>query len=240
MTITIKPHASNADARLDHFWCVYRDGKYHAWGRTRDHAESIASRLESAAPTFAHVAARIETIVAELWDAAAREAARYLGRDLHFGPAPSIGYFSKSEVGGRACGYRKVEFNSVLLMENLDDFLGQTVPHEVAHCVDDLLDARTRWMKGALRRWDYTRPHGKSWARVMGWFGCPATRCHSYDTSNIQTGRKRFEYACDCRTYHFGVVRHNRSQRDVRAGAKKAYYTCRLCGGGLTYTGNTK
>jgi len=105
----------------------------------------------------------------------------------------------------------EIRYNATLLTDNPDDFLTQTVPHEVAHVV-------ARALFGAN-----VRPHGIEWKGLMGWFGVEPTRCHDYDVSRSQIRRlQRFPYRCACRRHWLTSIRHNR----VLAG--QTYY-CRAC-----------
>jgi SprT protein len=105
-----------------------------------------------------------------------------------------------------------VRYNPRLLAENRDDFLTQTVPHEVAHVV-------TNHLFGPR-----SKPHGAQWQAVMRFFGAEPKRCHGYDVSGTPARRlRRFDYHCACRTHRLTSIRHNR----IQAGAT---YLCRHCG----------
>jgi SprT protein len=135
---------------------------------------------------------------------------------------------------GRAAGQFKgnsfkptVRFNRILLEENGQAFIDQTVPHEVAHYVifEKHGSKRTRPRN--------IRPHGWEWQKIMRDFGCSPKRCHSYDTSNSRQGRRsfprrQFVYACACQEHKVGPARHRRIQTRERT------YTCRNCGTPLT------
>lgn len=104
---------------------------------------------------------------------------------------PCIKYNVRGQVAGYAhSSQNTVDFNSTLLMENVDDFIARTVPHEVAHIVDyAVYGLQLRGRKRSV--------HGPTWKRVMHLFGADPSRCHSYDTSNSQVSRKaRFKYQC--------------------------------------------
>ncbi|WP_428607421.1 SprT-like domain-containing protein [Sedimenticola sp.] len=92
-----------------------------------------------------------------------------------------------------------IRYNTLLLIENQEDFLRRTVPHEVAHVV--------------ARRFfgQKIKPHGAEWREVMQLFGAEASRCHNYDISRASRRRlKRFNYRCDCRTHRLSSIRHKR------------------------------
>ena len=126
-----------------------------------------------------------------------------------------------------------VRVNQVLLDENREEMLSQTVPHEVAHMI-------VTFLFGCERNWKTRKrlvaPHGKEWKMVMGVLGKEATRCHTMDVSNAGGRRlRRFSYKCNCNTKHaLTSIRHNRIQ--------KGQYTlsCRNCGGQLVWEGSGK
>jgi SprT protein len=111
-----------------------------------------------------------------------------------------------------------IRFNPILGDENWDDFLLNTVTHEVAHL---------------LAYWNYGRSasgHGAAWKRIMRELGCEPIRCHSYDTSRSQTRRQRlWPYDCGCpQGQSLSTTRHNRVLRGERR------YFCRRCGEALS------
>ena len=131
---------------------------------------------------------------------------------------PTVSFRLRGKTAGTAnYGKQEIRYNAVLLEENGDNFLGRTVPHEVAHLV-------TRQKYG-----NRASAHGYEWKSVMRAFGLNPTRCHSYDVSNstVKTVKRGFEYKCSCRTYDLTVIRHKR----IMKGAK---YTCRSCKTTLT------
>lgn len=90
---------------------------------------------------------------------------------------PSVLFAIRGTNAGTAnAGTNTIKFNPTLLRENPDEFIQDTVPHEVAHLV-----ARLRHLGKAID------PHGAEWRNVMWAFGCQATRCHSFDVSNVPT-----------------------------------------------------
>lgn len=148
---------------------------------------------------------------------------------------PAIRYDVRGATAGYALGDHLVRFNPILLMENIEDFMARTVPHEVAHCID-YANQRRQWSMYMPRRGKRS-VHGPSWQAVMRVFGVKdIARCHKYDVRNAQVKKKaKYEYTCGCckKSLFLGPVRHKRQQ---------AYggYTCGRCGrfnGKLTYVG---
>lgn len=126
---------------------------------------------------------------------------------------PTVSYSLRGGTAGRANYIRwHVELNPVLLMENLEDFLARTVPHELAHLAchriypeaydpfhnNDEAAGILRMMRNAGRR--VRRPkrevHGPRWKEIMRVLGAPATRCHTYDVTNVKRRKSRHEYRC--------------------------------------------
>ncbi len=113
-----------------------------------------------------------------------------------------------------------IRYNAALLSRYGQDFIDETVPHEVAHIV-----ARRRYGQRI-------RPHGKEWQQVMAFFQVPARRCHRFDTT--QTSRRQmryYDYRCACREHRVSAVRHNR----ITSGTMT--YQCRFCGAPLEASG---
>ncbi|MGF1546053.1 MAG: SprT-like domain-containing protein [Thiotrichales bacterium] len=131
------------------------------------------------------------------------------------------------DVRGTAWGYyvRKrdevsIRYNPWLFAQFFDDGLRETVPHEVAHYVVDLLHPRPR------RR---IQPHGREWRAVMRLFGFSDPRTtHRHSLANVPVRRQaRFTYRCACRAHELSATRHYRIERS------QVIYHCRLCGGPL-------
>ncbi len=122
-------------------------------------------------------------------------------------------------VRGKTAGYFKqisnrhilINYNDSLLQANGEFFIRRTVPHEVAHLVAHQIHGPA------------IRPHGKEWKTVMQLFEADASRCHTYDVSEVRTRQyKRFTYQCDCQTHLLTSIRHNR----ILSGQD---YLCRKC-----------
>ncbi len=135
-------------------------------------------------------------------------------------PMPYIRLDLTGSTAGQAWPQKHLlRFNPTLLRENRDDFLRQTVAHEVAHLL-----AYELYGSGI-------RPHGRQWQSIMtAVFGLPALRCHNYDTS--RSTRKEWLYHCRCdgKVIPMSTVRHNRAQ-------KGTVYLCRCCKAPLTFQG---
>lgn len=106
-----------------------------------------------------------------------------------------------------------IRYNRAMLEQHHDDFLRETVPHEVAHVI---VAARYRRRKA---------PHGAEWRSVMAFFGAEPRRCHQFPVDD-QSARRlaRFSYTCACREHQLTTIRHNR----IISGQQRYY--CRHCG----------
>lgn len=143
-----------------------------------------------------------------------QQAERQLKRQF---PRPDISFKQTGKSAGSArLQLNQLRFNMILLQENQQHFIQQTVPHEVAHLLVYQLYGRTK-------------PHGKEWQNIMmGIFHLPAQTTHSYDVSSVKG--QTFNYQCQCNQHQLTVRRHNKIQRD------NAQYLCRRCKQTLSYT----
>src|SRR5574343_366699 len=122
------------------------------------------------------------------------------------GEFPEVEYNITGTCAGRAhCASNKIQFNPVLLMENVEAFLARTVVHELAHII-------------AYKQYK-AKGHDKTWKRVMVMLGASPTRCHSYNIENVAN---RHLYTCLCSTHQISTVLHNRI-------SKGRVYRCNKC-----------
>lgn len=114
-----------------------------------------------------------------------------------------------------------LRFNGQMYRDNSEDFLRQTVPHEVAHLLAHSLYGQR------------IRPHGPEWRQLMsGLFGLPATRCHDYPVARRRS--TQYLYRCACPSpMPFTAQRHAWVGRGRQ-------YLCRRCGNLLHFTGTSK
>lgn len=131
---------------------------------------------------------------------------------------PYIRLDIRGESAGQALpGKHQLRFNPVLLKENREHFMRQTVAHEVAHLLaHELFGPKVQ-------------AHGKEWQAIMiKVFGLPADRCHNYDTQ--RTSRRPWLYQCKCedKIISLSTIRHNRA-------AKGTVYLCTQCRNPLSF-----
>lgn len=124
------------------------------------------------------------------------------------------------DLRGRAAGMYRVRHGARLIRYNphifaryFEDGLTQTVPHEVAHYVTDVLYG--------LRR---VRPHGPEWRAVAAALDATPRATANYDLTGIPVRRQTtYAYRCACAQHRLGARRHNRVCRG------EGRYVCRRC-----------
>ena len=128
---------------------------------------------------------------------------------------PEIRYDLRGTIAGRySIKNNTININHTLLYENFQDFLDNTIPHEIAHCI-------------AYQINPYCKPHGRVWKSVMlHCFNIIPNRCHSYDTTNSRIRTvTRHKYTCPCGTmFDITSTRHNKIKRGKS-------YICKNCRG---------
>jgi predicted SprT family Zn-dependent metalloprotease len=133
----------------------------------------------------------------------------YLAAESHYNrefKRPTIKFAKRGRTAGTANpSTNTLNYNTILLMENQDDFVARTVPHEVAHLIDanvnpknferDVVRGRNGMLKVTKRDL-----HGKSFKFIMTTvLGCAdGSRCHSYDTTNAAVKRDRIRHTWKC------------------------------------------
>lgn len=157
--------------------------------------EQTAARIEQASELFA----RNFAVVPVIFDLRGRAAGMYRLRN----------------------GERVIRYNPFIFERYFEDNLAQTVPHEVAHYIADIVHGFTN-----------IRPHGPEWRQIMQFFGADTRATCQYDLEGLPVRKYRqFQYRCACREHALTSRRHNRIER------KQARYFCKYCGGGLAYIG---
>jgi SprT protein len=104
----------------------------------------------------------------------------------------------------------RLEFSKTLYTQNVEAFLNDTVPHELAHIV-------------AFRVFG-DKGHGVHWKHVMNFLGFEPTRCHSYAVQKRSTA-KVYKYVCKCE----GKTHEVSAQRQAWINKGKMYQ-CTTCG----------
>jgi SprT protein len=139
---------------------------------------------------------------------------------------PSNIIFQRTGSTAGHCHYGRKElmFQLTLAENEGDKFINRTPAHEVAHWIDKEVNGYSYTASG---RRDV---HGKKWQYIMKYvMKQEASRCHSYDTSQVKGKRNRTSYDYVCANGHnllLSSVIHNRLM-------KGRGYRCK-CGGKLT------
>jgi len=137
---------------------------------------------------------------------------------------PHVRFDKRGTTAGTA-HYEMLElnFNAGLMVDNWDEFMNQTIPHEVAH----LLKGRIY----GFGRGKFLAAHGTAWKKVMRALGVEPDRCHAMDVSKVRMPKAKHIYTCDkCqKELVISSVRHNKMVRGT-----KTYLHCR--GYGITHT----
>ncbi len=146
-------------------------------------------------------------------------------------------------------GQRVIRYNPWLFARYFKDNLANTVPHEVAHYIVDMVygcvqrsvvhlrnrkkkPSRTGLFKyreaGTVGHAYRVRPHGEEWQALMVAFGADTSRTCRYGLEGIPVrSQKQHGYFCSCTTHRLSTRRHNKIRN------KTARYFCRQCRGEL-------
>lgn len=141
------------------------------------------------------------------------------GKNLTPSQNEPLVFFNKSRTGGYVWPSRygnRVFLNWNLFKENTEDYLRQTIPHEVAHI-----------FQRAISNTD--RSHGPIWKSLMRKIGLQPQRCHNYDTTTAAR-YEMFTYICNCQKHRVSKVIHNKM-------LKGQTRTCRRCKSKVVYIG---
>ena len=112
-----------------------------------------------------------------------------------------------------------LRFNLAMLLKYGQEFITDTVVHEVAHLVTRAL------CRNKGRR---IRPHGPEWAKVMRRLGGQPKRTHNFTVPPARRTRT-FPYRCNCREWPLGPKRHALAQ------SGRGKYRCPRCHGPLRF-----
>lgn len=139
-------------------------------------------------------------------------------------PVPPVFYDLKGTTAGIARYYydgrgnetMSVHLQPKLFVENLDDSLNNTVPHEVCH-LGVLHKSRLEKRKVS------PKPHGAEWKLMMWVVGAAAKNKHDYDVEDIRKKRTEYQYQCGCEN---GQVVSATIHRKMKEGHR---YSCKKC-----------
>lgn len=135
-------------------------------------------------------------------------------------PSPKVTYDVTGTDSAKA-NMRKwqLRLNPILLVQNSDRFIAETVPHEIAHFATDLFYPHVH--RPGLN--EKRQIHGRHWIEFMNLLGVPPNPHHVYDTTDVPVTKRRFRYQCSlCHiTIPLGPKRHATLQKSPNA------YHCR-------------
>lgn len=136
-----------------------------------------------------------------------------------------VEYFSGSKIAGWALPTRGiVRFNEEAIEKYFYDMLHNTVAHEVAHVVDYRRN-------GLIKKNGKIIMHGETWKSIMeevfhtaptGGRSWSSFITHNYELVGAGRTYKKFLYTCNCQSWEFTAIRHNRIARGV-------VYKCPKC-----------
>ena len=139
---------------------------------------------------------------------------------------PSICLSQRGKVAGSAMLQKHhIKLNAVLFWQNESEFLGEVIPHELAHLIVYDLHCKgiQNKFRSALNKSNKIKPHGREWQWVMTEvFACKPSVTHSFDVRDV--AQKQFIYECDCnKAVYLSLIRHNKVQKG------KQQYRCKKC-----------
>ena len=125
-------------------------------------------------------------------------------------PKPTI-RMDLTGANAGTCNTKKklIRFNIKLMVENKEDFIKNTVPHEMAHYVTDILAPMCK-------------PHGREWKAIMKLFGTLPIIYHNYKTTHVRRVKKPYLYKCPCQKHYFSKLKHKRAMQGIE-------YECTAC-----------
>lgn len=126
---------------------------------------------------------------------------------------------NSSRLAGQACYPNRVRLNPVFLNAYGDEFIADTVGHEVAH-----IAVFTIYYKGRGRR---VSPHGYEWASVMATIGQDASRCHNFDVpAGISVGKQKAKYNYKCTGCGAIITAGPKVHAKIQAGHEYWHSSC--------------
>lgn len=141
-------------------------------------------------------------------------------------PVPVVHFDLKGTTAGQAFSHHRIRLNEGLMVDHWDDFINDTIPHEVAHCVVNFVfGAEVRLTRRGKRQ---RISHGEKWKSVMRAFGVDANRTHDMDVSKVRQARRtktKYEYRCNCcgKSIPVGPKYH----KDIQNGRPLSHKGCK-------------
>jgi SprT protein len=108
---------------------------------------------------------------------------------------------------------RLLRFNLDIAVNNIEAFLDDIVPHEIAHVIQ-------------RRKYPYSKSHSPEWKKYCILLtGRELARCHTFDCQKARIVRRK-KYTCGCmgKIFNLSTIKINRINR----GAKYVCPQCRI------------
>lgn len=136
-------------------------------------------------------------------------------------PLPSIHYdIVGTKAGVARYATMSIHLNTKLLLENEEEMIFDTVPHEVCHLAAYYKHFHVDKNPGV------PKAHGAAWKLMMWVAGVPARRTHDMDVEETKTRRTEYLYQCGCEQgLVVGKTIHNRMQEGTRYRCKRCHQT---------------
>lgn len=170
---------------------------------------------------------RIETVV----DECVKKAEAHYKRMIK---TPDVKYELTGAVAGRAHTRPEkwfIDINSVLLMENLEDMIANTVPHEMAHMICKIVYPETLAVRGKVvtstgrMKREKREVHGPRFYEVCDVIGMTdAGRTHDYDISNAKKKVDTTRHTYVCLTCNQDVVLSAKQHTMMLNGTRKYHH----------------
>lgn len=117
----------------------------------------------------------------------------------------TVRFFSTGRTAGAANSLGVVRYNTHIFAQDMERFIGDTVPHEIAHAVCLYLKI--------------DNGHGRNWKRVCRMLGGSGERCYSAENISHNMARRvtKYEYVGSCGTsVWLSTIMHGKIQRGTR------------------------
>jgi SprT protein len=103
-------------------------------------------------------------------------------------------------VAGFAYYDLRIELNTILFLENIEDFFENTIPHETSHIIQYIKYPKAK------------QGHGPEWKTIMRNLGYTPTRCHNYNISAVSSNKMRYTCKCEDKLFWSGKNLHSKIQ----------------------------
>lgn len=131
-------------------------------------------------------------------------------------PIPPVYYDVTGTTAGLAKYYSmSVHLNPTLLLQNIEDSINVTVPHEVCHLTNFYLHKKEKKLGSP-------KAHGAQWKLMMWVVGASAKVTHNYDVEDVKPQKIEYLYQCGCSVgVKVSTTIHNRIKKGYRYACKK-------------------